>query len=276
MRQRPPNRSGLGPGPFDICLGTFEWDLDRSTHPGEVHSHLIEQAEHYAGLAIYRDGLRVMPYGRPEADFFGIEERRSKHVGREFWSYRRTFGRVTLTRNENPNLRDKAGREGLIDNTARRELKALVVELLRNSARRFFNVDSEVTKELLPAVRERNRLAREAEKKAGQQYMEEFRKAIRRLQNEVQKAESGVDQLRAELADVHDGPAGYRRLEELGINVDRLCSEVDSLAPPERPKKLGRFESEYRTFRDAYRHLRHGAETLRNDWTEAIEATRVG
>ena len=272
LRQRPPSRSGLGPGPFDICLGTFEQNLDRSTHPPAVHSQLDEQADRYAGLAIYRDGLRVMPYGRPEADFFGIEERRSMHAGREFWSYRRTFGRVALCRDENPNLRDKAGREGLIDNTARRELKALVVELLKTSARRFFNADSEVTRELLPAVRERNRLAREAEKKAGQQYLEEFRKIIRRLQNEVEKSERDVERIHAELADVGDAPAGYRRLEELGVKIDRLCSEVDTLTPPERPKKLGRFESEYRTYRDAYNRLRHGTNTLRNDWTEAIEA----
>ena len=51
-------------------------------------------------------------------DFFEIEKRRSQHAGREFWSNRRTFGRVALTREHNPNLRDKAGREGIIDNKA--------------------------------------------------------------------------------------------------------------------------------------------------------------
>ena len=185
---------------------------------------------------------------------------------------RRTFGRVSLSRDANPNLKDKAGREGLIDNTARRELRSLVVELLKTSARRFFNADSEVTKELLPAVRERNRLAHEAERLAGQQYLEEFRETIRRLQSEAERTESEVDQLRTKLADKFDGPAGYRRLEEMGAIVDRLCSDVDSLTPPARPKKLGRFESEYRTYRDAFQHLRQGAEILRNDWTEAIEA----
>ncbi len=271
LRQRPPSRSGLGPGPFDICLGAFEMEPERSTHPAEVHSQLIEQADRYAGLAIYRDGLRVMPYGRPEADYFGLEERRSKHVGREFWSYRRTFGRVALTRDENPNLRDKAGREGLIDNTARRELRSLVIELLKTSARRFFNVESEVAKELLPAVRERNRLAREAEKKAGQQYLDGFRETVRRLQDEVANAESQVEGLRAKLADVGKGPAGARKLEELGADIDRLCSAVDDLTPPVRPKKLGRFESEYRTFRDAYQQVRREVDTLRNEWTEAVE-----
>ena len=156
---------------------------------------LVRKASRYAGLAVYRDDLRVMPYGRPEADYFGIEERRSKNVGRAFWSYRRTFGRVALTRAENPNLRDKAGREGLIDNTARRELQALVIQLLETAARRFFATDSEVNKELLREVLERNRLAREAEKRAGKQYWEEFRATVRRLHGEIEQAASKAARL---------------------------------------------------------------------------------
>lgn len=135
-----PTKPHLGPGPLNICIATYEQNLDRSTHPASVHAQLDEYAARFAGLAIYRDGLRVMPYGRPEADFFNIEERRSKHAGREFWSYRRTFGRIALTRSGNPNLRDKAGREGLIDNTAHRDLKALVIELLQSSASAFLTL----------------------------------------------------------------------------------------------------------------------------------------
>ena len=33
---------------------------------------------------IFRDGLRVLPYGRTDNDFFDIESRRSKSAGREF------------------------------------------------------------------------------------------------------------------------------------------------------------------------------------------------
>ena len=196
LRERPPKRSALAAGPFDICLGAFEMDSKRSTHPPPIHEELVRKASRYAGLAVYRDDLRVMPYGRPEADYFGIEERRSKNVGRAFWSYRRTFGRVALTRAENPNLRDKAGREGLIDNTARRELQALVIQLLETAARRFFATDSEVNKELLREVLERNRLAREAEKRAGKQYWEEFRATVRRLHGEIEQAASKAARLR--------------------------------------------------------------------------------
>jgi len=34
---------------------------------------------------VYRNGLRVMPYGREDNDFFEIEKRRALNAGREFW-----------------------------------------------------------------------------------------------------------------------------------------------------------------------------------------------
>ena len=64
-------------------------------------------------MNVFLDGLRVLPYGREDADVFGIELERSKNYGRAFWSYRRLFGRIAITCSANPRLRDKAGREGL-------------------------------------------------------------------------------------------------------------------------------------------------------------------
>jgi signal transduction histidine kinase len=269
LRQRSPRRAELEPGPFDVCLGTFEFDIARSTHPESIHAVLEKQAQTYAGLAIYRDGLRVMPYGRPEADYFGIEERRSKNVGRAFWSYRRTFGRVALTRSENSNLRDKAGREGLIDNTARRELQRRVIELLQTAARRFFNTDAPTTKELLPVIRERNKLARDAEKKAGRQYRDEFRKKVRTLCEAIEQANTQSARLFERLADVR-GRTDLRRFTEIGAEIDRFQSDVDSLAAPPRPKSLGQFEGEYREYRDAYRGLRVEADGLVDTWAELL------
>ena len=189
---------------------------------------LVRKASRYAGLAVYRDDLRVMPYGRPEADYFGIEERRSKNVGRAFWSYRRTFGRVALTRAENPNLRDKAGREGLIDNTARRELQALVIQLLETAARRFFATDSEVNKELLREVLERNRWRGKRRRGLASSIGKSF---VRRFVGCMGKSSRRRARPRGwpGLKGIEKGPTGLRRLAELGPEIDRLRSEVDDL-----------------------------------------------
>ena len=79
---------------------------------------------------IFRDSLRVLPYGRVDNDFFQIEERRSWNAGRYYWSNRRIFGYIGITQSSNKELKDKSGREGFIRNQAARELKTIISNLL--------------------------------------------------------------------------------------------------------------------------------------------------
>lgn len=167
-------------GEFNIRLGSFEVALNNSTMPVEEHSVVLDQVERYGGFMLFRNGLRVMPYGRADNDFFEIEQRRSQNAGREFWSNRRLFGRIALTRAGNPNLRDKAGREGVIDNKASKQFKELVTNILRTSARRFFGSSSEEREKRLPEInstREKEK-ADEAQKKIRTRMRREFRKKL--------------------------------------------------------------------------------------------------
>ena len=126
-----PARSDSRVGAFHLRLGAFEAEHGKTTHPAEVQAKLIDQVEKYGGFLLFRNGIRVMPYGREDNDYFEIEKRRGKHAGRWFWTNRRLFGRVALTRQENPNLRDKAGREGIIDNKAAKIFRDIVINILK-------------------------------------------------------------------------------------------------------------------------------------------------
>ena len=133
-----PARSDSRVGQFHLRVGTFEIDQINTTLSKEFHTLFQEQKKKYSGFMVFRDGLRVMPYGREENDFFEIEKRRTQHAGREFWASRRMFGRIALTRKNNPNLRDKAGREGFIDNRAAKGLRDLVTNILMSSSAPLF------------------------------------------------------------------------------------------------------------------------------------------
>lgn len=149
-------------GPFSIEVGTIEQESTSSTHESAEHSGIKKLQAASSGMFVYRDGARVLPYGRPESDFFGIEERRSKHAGREFFAHRRVFGRVRISRLENPHLRDKAGREGLVDNQAKRMLREIVIQLLMNASRRFYGSDSPIRADEISSVGKRNKRGKEA------------------------------------------------------------------------------------------------------------------
>lgn len=104
----------------------------------EIWSRINKKVEAYGGIYIYRDGFRVLPYGRIDADFLGLEERRNKRIGSNFFSYRRMFGYLELCRTTNPLLKDKSSREGLINNAAYRAFKDDLIYLFKDLAKEYF------------------------------------------------------------------------------------------------------------------------------------------
>ncbi|EAQ7687899.1 histidine kinase, partial [Salmonella enterica] len=128
---------------------------------------------------VFRDNLRVLPYGRVDNDFFQIEERRSWNAGRYYWSNRRIFGFISITQSNNKELKDKSGREGFIRNQAARELKTLVSDLLTSLADRFFGRNSEDRKELLEQVKREKELRKSAQQQARKSTQKSFSEALK-------------------------------------------------------------------------------------------------
>jgi signal transduction histidine kinase len=164
-------------GPVDIVLAAMEFSSANTTHTQQEFTRFADLAKRFAGLMMYRDGLRVMPFGRPDSDFFEIESRRTRSAGREFWNQRQMFGRLAISRHQNPNLKDKAGREGLLDNTAAKTLRQLIENILMKSAREYFGSASKIRTELLPEIRNTN--AREKAVAAREKLRTKHRKQFR-------------------------------------------------------------------------------------------------
>jgi signal transduction histidine kinase len=192
-----------------------------------------------------------MPYGRTDSDIFGIEERRSKNAGRYFWSHRQCFGRVAFTREDNPNLRDKAGREGLVDNQAKREMIRLVEELLVDLALRFFGRESNIRKELMPGIKAANQLALDSLKKSKKTTQKHFSSFIRSNSREMENAVAKVVNINQELRQAIEVDDSHKiiSLMEKEDELSRLRSE---LKLPPLPAKLGNVEKAYRAYRDNY------------------------
>lgn len=267
---RPPPLSGVGfVGPFDVAFGTFEQEPKNSVHTPDVLGRLKEQAERFGGLAVYRDGLRVQPYGRPENDFFGMEERRGKHAGREFWAHRRTFGAVALTRADNPNLRDKAGREGIIDNQAAREFRLLVVDLLKTLARRYFGTDAELRDRETAATQIRFERERKAEAAAKRRRSSTMRNAIRANFPKLAKASEHAE-LFLNLLEDDTTPLD---IDQAAAQLEKLQDERVLLALPPKPKKLNASdEQNYRDYRDQFANFTAQLERSSRLWVERTNA----
>jgi len=121
---RPRRKPGVTPyGPFKIEFGFMEGDPKSSKLKREEWDIIKKKLDKFGGLYIYRDKFRVLPYGRTDYDFLKFEERRSLSATYYQFSHRRIFGYIEISRNANPSLKDKAGREGFIVNRAYREFQ---------------------------------------------------------------------------------------------------------------------------------------------------------
>ncbi|WP_038182296.1 sensor histidine kinase [Vibrio rhizosphaerae] len=237
-------------GPFHLRIGSYEDQIGNTSLPDDLHSMFKQQSELYSGLLVFRDGLRIMPYGRADSDYFRVEERRTKNAGMYFWSNRRMFGRVALTRESNPNLKDKAGREGFIDNKASKLFREIVENILIDVAKKHLGRYSETRKPTIEAIKEQKAQlkAEEDRKKLLSKERGRIRRSIKnntsRLINHLQK----LNELR-QSAESRLSINTIDELQALKSEIDQLTEVTQSFSLSPIPPSLGRLEDDYRSYR---------------------------
>ena len=125
-------------GPFRINLAVVQGAARESTMPMEEWLRVTRKLGKYGGLYIYRDGIRVLPYGNNDYDFIDIERNRTKSAAYYYFSYRRIFGVIEIDRESNPSLQEKAGREGFRENKAYRQFREILKNFFVQIAADFF------------------------------------------------------------------------------------------------------------------------------------------
>ncbi len=82
-------------------------------------------------IYLYRDDVRVYPYGDPDDDWLGIDVTRGTGRAGDSFSNDQIIGWIDISQKDNPDLRDKTNREGLIEKgDATRDLIFLVQAFL--------------------------------------------------------------------------------------------------------------------------------------------------
>jgi signal transduction histidine kinase len=108
-------------GPFYLNL--YVWD--RTATYLSASGIGRRELDSVAGVSLFRDRLRVLPYGEPGDDWLFLDRDRinnpSERIGNN-----QVVGYVEISQEETSGLRDKTNREGLIDNPAFRDLRTLV------------------------------------------------------------------------------------------------------------------------------------------------------
>ncbi len=128
-------------GPFTFEVGVVQGLPSESMLDPEAFRVMFTKLRRLGGLYVYKDGIRVQPYGRPDVDYLEIEERRSLGAAYYYFSYRRMFGAIRLSSDQNPGLQEKAGREGFTRGRAYSDFRKLLMNLLLELAARYYRSD---------------------------------------------------------------------------------------------------------------------------------------
>ena len=127
-----------GCGPFRLNMAVVQGEERNSRLRGEDWARIINKLNRIGGLYIYKDGIRILPYGNTDYDFLDIEKNRTKSAGYYYFSYRRIFGAIEINQTQNANLVEKAGREGFRENKAYRQFRQILMNFLVQIAADFF------------------------------------------------------------------------------------------------------------------------------------------
>lgn len=129
------NHENGSPGAFDVKLRVFDREADA------LKSNMLKQGlgelsakearrilDEVAGVAVYRNGFRVRPYGDVSSDLLSLDKRRvqdpSLRIGNN-----QVAGYVTVRDTGESDLLERSSREGFEDNAAFRRLQSLIIEL---------------------------------------------------------------------------------------------------------------------------------------------------
>ncbi len=129
-------------GPFEFRLAYVQGKQSETRLSPEEWARMTGKLNLIGGLYIYKDGIRILPYGNSDFDFLNIEVRRAKAHKDWFFTYRRMFGAVEVNHVDNPLLIEKAGREGFRTNKAYRQIKAILENFFQQCAKDYLRKDS--------------------------------------------------------------------------------------------------------------------------------------
>jgi len=118
-----------GPLNFEILV----WDRDDLENVNQKIGGGIRSVRRdldaVAGVNIYRDGFRVLPYGEPDNDWLRLDIRRVQNPSKRL-SNNQITGYIGITADDNPGLHDRSNREGLDNNQAYDDLRDVMKAIL--------------------------------------------------------------------------------------------------------------------------------------------------
>lgn len=273
---RPPGKTPYGP--FSIEWGSIEGNPSNTTLNQEQYRAINDKLDVLGGLYIYRDDFRVLPYGRPEVDFLSFEERRSRGAGYYFFSHRRFIGYIDIKRESNNGLKDKAGREGFIQNNSFRQFRDDLIEFFVDISTKYMyktpdGKEDSLRQSQLVDINEKFFHQLAAAKKKNEKTKKAFLENLIENLNKVKDLTIEIENLKQAItSEAKNLEINYNSYNRLINDLDDRKTELRGLKLT-KPKGVKLTTSKEKEFKD-YQQNYQLAENKVKDCVNTIEQTR--
>ena len=218
-------------------MGYIPGIKERSSLSELEHKEYFKRAQGIGGIYIYRNNIRILPYGIPEFDFLQLERVRTLRAANFWFSHRRIFGTVELTE-QNSNLQEKAGREGFKEGRAYRDFKTVLLTLFTNIMQDL-KTDADLSKEdenrrNKEEEIKKQKKAFEAQDKLNKKLLKEFSEQIKYLSSiinteytyAIENAIKNAEKSKQRISESTDNYYKYKSYNDL---IDDLQQELNTI-----------------------------------------------
>lgn len=240
-------------GPLEVRLTYVPKTKQIAITAGFTVHQLGAYLNRSAGLRVFRDNVRVYPYGdpaHPEGDWLGMAQRKAASPDAKSRAAfkvppNRLLGALFITRDDNARLIDVSGREGLVHNEAYRSLHKIAqacIKRLENLIIRNQVPDEEETHQITP-----REAARSLSRNLGSlsKSLASARNTLRALPTPDRKR---VQQLELDLTTTQEEIASFTRQVDQLVNENslwRILATIGIASTTFSHETLGHIQSAY-------------------------------
>lgn len=209
-------------GPFSFEFKIWNRDTETlnilASETNSIVKNVKKDLDDLCGISIYRDNIRVLPYGNRSNDWVRLDIRRVNNPTLRL-SNNQIVGYISIGLETNPFLKDQSNREGIVDSLAFEDLKDYIKIILNEVEQRRYNErpHETPTKEMQgPSLFEKLSLTSLSDK-------------IKENKPNSTEIIQLIDQKNAEIKDtvskIQEVISRYRRLSTLGSLVDPVIHD---------------------------------------------------
>ena len=129
-------------GPFSFEFKIWDRDTDNLNNLANETNAIVKDVkkdlDDLCGISIYRDNVRVLPYGNQNNDWVRLDLRRVNNPTLRL-SNNQIVGYISIGLDTNPALRDQSNREGIVESQAFEDLKEYIKLILNEVEQRRYN-----------------------------------------------------------------------------------------------------------------------------------------